>query len=552
MSNNFGLGEDAATADSGASVASSVTNGSGASGVVSVPDIETPTESGNANAFAAGGTGTAGTASRTGTGTAGTASRTGTAGTVSRTGTTAGTARAAAFAAAAKATAAKTTANPNANPGAPSASGGAPTTGGTAGAGAGKTAGAGAGAGKTAANPNLNASTAAILAALGLAPSASKTAVPTPTVPIMGGIAYSGGYPVPWTGGKPKSDWSGLDSSNFDQKNPNLLRNSGEKSSYNYNARRNGLYTDEPTSKYKKGDDLDYFITKVRAALLDHGLDTICYRKDPVDLTTVIDTLEAYARLNNDVMSKQSSWFQQQFDSYDKKNDESAKLFLLNSLEDTLKKRIETKIQDSMTFVDVFFVFLKNQRHQNTDMFGAVIKQVLEVRVSDFPGHNITLYCDKVRPLITYLEKARAWDSNKNVDLCQTLMDAGGKTNFEYQLPMTTKMETIMDAALNCNHLANAQKLIHMSSLDVGWNDILDLAEEKYLMQMTPGSIRWAPACHSRDSKAPPSQFSVNLSQAPSYRSFQGTCHHCGKKGHMKRDCHQLKNSGNSGNSGRS
>ena len=86
-------------------------------------------------------------------------------------------------------------------------------------------------------------------------------------------------------------------------------------------------------------------------------------------------------------------------------------------------------------------------------------------------------------------------------------MDAGGKTNLEYQLPMTTKMETIMDAALNCNHLANAQKLIHMSSLDVGWNDILDLAEEKYLMQMTPGSIRWAPACHSRNSKAPPSQF---------------------------------------------
>ena len=90
-----------------------------------------------------------------------------------------------------------------------------------------------------------------------------------------------------------------------------------------------------------------------------------------------------------------------------------------------------------------------------------------------------------------------------------------------------------------------------MSSLDVGWNDILDLAEEKYLMQMTPGSIRWAPACHNRDSKAPPSQFGVNLSQAPSYRSFQGTCHHCGKKGHMKRDCHQLKNSGNSGNSGK-
>ena len=54
-----------------------------------------------------------------------------------------------------------------------------------------------------------------------------------------------------------------------------------------------------------------------------------------------------------------------------------------------------------------------------------------------------------------------------------------------------------------------------MNQNDCGWEDILNKAEDLYKEQMVDGLERWPPACNTRDSKAPPSQFTANLSQAP-------------------------------------
>ena len=151
------------------------------------------------------------------------------------------------------------------------------------------------------------------------------------------------------------------------------MRNSGPKASYAYNACRDGLFKDDPSKKFKKGDGLDYFCKLLQASFLDKGMDTICYRKDPIATgSTMIDVLECHPRLNKETMKKQSSWFARHFDSYDKENDASAKMFLLNSLSEELKKPIESKIEstkDDLTFVDVLFVFLENQRPVSADLY---------------------------------------------------------------------------------------------------------------------------------------------------------------------------------------
>ena len=53
-----------------------------------------------------------------------------------------------------------------------------------------------------------------------------------------------------------------------------------------------------------------------------------------------------------------------------------------------------------------------------------------------------------------------------------------------------------------------------MKSKKVGWNDILTLARNNYLAQVTPGAIRWPAACNPRDSKAAPANFG-HLAQLP-------------------------------------
>mmetsp|Transcript_6141 Transcript_6141/g.12451 ORF Transcript_6141/g.12451 Transcript_6141/m.12451 type:complete len:415 (+) Transcript_6141:878-2122(+) len=93
-----------------------------------------------------------------------------------------------------------------------------------------------------------------------------------------------------------------------------------------------------------------------------------------------------------------------------------------------------------------------------------------------------------------------------------------------------------------------------MSHKNLGWRDILELAEREYLDQTIEGFVRWPPKCHNRDSKAAPANFGANLSQAPVYNRGSGvTCYNCGKTGHKKNACPLLKStkSNSNGSKGR-
>ena len=87
---------------------------------------------------------------------------------------------------------------------------------------------------------------------------------------------YSG-----WTGGKPKSDWSGLDpKASTEFESPNQLHPMYAKAQMDaYNGRRAGLET-----KFDAKDDLAVFEEEVWKHLLDSGLDTIAYLPDIEDI----------------------------------------------------------------------------------------------------------------------------------------------------------------------------------------------------------------------------------------------------------------------------
>ena len=80
---------------------------------------------------------------------------------------------------------------------------------------------------------------------------------------------------------------------------------------------------------------------------------------------------------------------------------------------------------------------------------------------------------------------------------------------------MSTLLQKVKTEALQITHLNNEEKSRHMTCNNCGWEDILNKAEDLYKEQMVDGMERWPPVCNTRDSKAPPSQFSANLTQAP-------------------------------------
>ena len=164
--------------------------------------------------------------------------------------------------------------------------------------------------------------------------SSSNHTKPPPNGPIMGGWKWLGTYHEPWTGGKPNCWWTGLDNPVTDTNNPNYLRGSGPKCTSAYNARRQGLYKDDPDRRFSESGDLDDFCKQLKHSFNNNGLNTIAYRNDPSDADKMLYVLEEYPRLHSKTIKTQTSLCKPKWDHYDKENDEAARKFLLESLQE--------------------------------------------------------------------------------------------------------------------------------------------------------------------------------------------------------------------------
>lgn len=177
----------------------------------------------------------------------------------------------------------------------------------------------------------------------------TTTAVPDdnkPTKPIMGGISQLAKDEwAAWTGGVPKSDWSGLtDEQPLDYTTPNQLRpvyaSSAQKG---YNFRKTGIQ-----DKFEKTDDLMVFQTSIWDHLVDTGMETIAYIPDPVNTTSMVNVVKNHARFTTKSAAQMILIQVTQYDKYDKTNDRTARLYLLNSLSPALKQKVNDK---SMTTI---------------------------------------------------------------------------------------------------------------------------------------------------------------------------------------------------------
>ena len=78
------------------------------------------------------------------------------------------------------------------------------------------------------------------------------------------------------------------------------------------------------------------------------------------------------------------------WDHYDRANDQSARKFLLESIQDNLRNRIDGKVKDDDTFADVFIVFIEMMRPYSTNLVDSIEKKVEQIHPKSFEGQNIT------------------------------------------------------------------------------------------------------------------------------------------------------------------
>ena len=194
---------------------------------------------------------------------------------------------------------------------------------------------------------------------LGVAPqqalplaSPSAMTIVRPTTPIMGGLFLSSKDEyAAWTGGKPKSDWTGLDSSApVSMCSPNQIRPMYATSQVKgYNLRIEGL---ETKLTLKDSDFLD-FTTLVFDRLENTGMDYVSYLPDPLEPSNMVSVVKNFARFTLEYVEMETASLTIKWDGYDRQNDQAAVRFLLNSLHDDLRKLIQTRKEtdDSFTVV---------------------------------------------------------------------------------------------------------------------------------------------------------------------------------------------------------
>ena len=78
------------------------------------------------------------------------------------------------------------------------------------------------------------------------------------------------------------------------------------------------------------------------------------------------------------------------------------------------------------------------------------------------------------------------------------MIDAGGgEGNQEYINPMYCLLEKVKEQVAKTGHLNNKGKICHMIAESVGWEDILEKADDLYSGMATPGNVRWPPALNA-------------------------------------------------------
>ena len=179
-----------------------------------------------------------------------------------------------------------------------------------------------------------------------------------PTAPKMGGIdKVDADKHVPWTGGKPLYDWTGLVTPTAQPSKPLQYRSPGALGVKSYTFRTEGL-----KSKINRTSELEVFCTNVWDHLKECGMDTIAYLPDPANPLEMQSVVMNHGRFTLDYVTAESAKIQVNWDKYDQNNDGDAKQFLLNSLKPDFKRHIKQIVEDTDSFA-VLWITIMRKKH---------------------------------------------------------------------------------------------------------------------------------------------------------------------------------------------
>ena len=315
-----------------------------------------------------------------------------------------------------------------------------------------------------------------------------------PTKPTMGGVTKQGDKTyVAWTGGKPKSDWSGLQDPDPKKINPRQYRTS----SISGAAKSQHYRTMGMTTKFARKNDLIKFQRKVLEHLEFNGMDTITYVPDPNKPSEMISIVEQHTQFTLAEALKAENKIKGYYDKYDEANVEDAKLYLLNSLDEELEVQMYERCERDASFIQVWMHLMTAIGSTSLKRFDKIKEEIRKLKPSQFPGQNIELMSSEVINRYTYLHSARMYDPNLSADVLRSIMEAG---NEDFKFPLRSTLEKLEETLLKVRNMTHDEAMAQLSNESLDLRSILVKAKDTYRHLHDNGL--WEAAQHAKDSKA--------------------------------------------------
>ena len=238
--------------------------------------------------------------------------------------------------------------------------------------------------------------------------SVSTVRVHKPKKPKMGGLTeVATNTWVPWTGGKPKEDWSGLKDPS-PAVEPNWYRPTSVST-----ATKNQQYRIAGIGELTKSGDLMTFQRMFQDKLEEYGMDGISYLPNPANPKQLIKVVSEHGWYNlKDGVKAANDVSKKYYDEYDKANQKDAIKLLLNSLDSELRKSMYENCEKDASFGAHWFHLINIMGATNASKFDK-IKNCLKLRkIEDYSGEDIEALASDYNTDYEELHDAGMYDHN--------------------------------------------------------------------------------------------------------------------------------------------